>query len=44
MPPSEKARETNVPEQMQKALARLGVLCYGNAGLAAPFFSLPISS
>ena len=27
MPPSEKTREGNVPEQMQEALARLGVLC-----------------
>ena len=43
MPPSEKAREGNVPEQMQEALARLAVLCCGHAGLAAPCFSLPVS-
>ena len=43
MPPSEKAREGNVPEEMQEALARLGVLCCRNAGPAAPCFSLPVS-
>ena len=44
MPPGEKAREGYVPEEMQEALARLGVLCCRNAGLAAPCFSLPVSS